>query len=70
MKKAENGMQALGEDELEGICGGVSELKNATCSICRAGFSYSGTTAPELCSNCRALMNYCENFVKIPDLGI
>lgn len=70
MKKSGNGMQALSEDELEGISGGVSGLKNATCSICRGGFSYSGATAPELCDNCRALMNYCENFLKIPDLGI
>ena len=70
MKRKEEMMQPLEEDELEDVSGGVSEVKYATCKICCKSFSYRAATAPEYCGYCGSLMNYLENFVKTPDLGI
>ena len=70
MKSKEEMMQPLEEDELEGVSGGVSEVKYATCKICCKSFSYRAAPAPESCGYCGSLMNYLQYFIKTPDLGI
>ena len=52
MKKAENGMQALSEDELEGISGGSDVQYVTRCEKCGKVIHYTGLRAPKFCSSC------------------